>query len=55
MHSSHKPDAVYSNLKGVSGIADDMFIYGTSGDDHDKNLMRHLKQDQRTLIENWIR
>ena len=39
-----KRDAVYSNLKGVAGIADCMFIYGTSDDDHDKNLTNFLNR-----------
>ena len=37
-------DQVYSNLKGVTGIADDMFIYGTSDDDHDQNLTNFLNR-----------
>ena len=37
-----KLDQVYSNLIGVTGIADDMFIYGTSDDDHDQNLTNFL-------------
>ena len=39
-----KLDQVYSNLKGVNGIAHDMFIYGTSDDDHDKNLTNFLNR-----------
>ena len=34
-----KLDQVYSNLKCVTGIADDMFIYSTSDDDHDPNKL----------------
>ena len=37
-----KLDQVYSNLNGVTRIADDMFIYGTSDDYHDRNLTNFL-------------
>ena len=39
-----KLDQVYSNLKGVARIADDMFIYGTSDDDHDQNQTNSLNR-----------
>ena len=39
-----KLDKVYSNLNSVTGIADDMFIYGTSDDDHDQNQTNFLNR-----------
>ena len=39
-----KLDAIYSNLKGVTGIADDIFIYSTSNDDHNQNLTDFLNR-----------
>ena len=38
-----KLDKVYANLPGVTGIADDMIIYGMSTEEHDRNLLRFLK------------
>ena len=38
-----KLDEVYENLPGVTGIADDMVIYGTSTEEHDRNFLRFLE------------
>ena len=38
-----KLDEVYANLPGVTGIADDMVINGTSTEEHDRNFFRFLK------------
>ena len=38
-----KLNQVYANLPGVTGIADDMVIYGTSTEEHVRNLLRFLK------------
>ena len=38
-----KLDSIYIGLPGVTGIADDMIIYGTTEDDHDRNLLRFLQ------------
>ena len=37
-----KLDEVYVNLPGVTGIADDVVIYGTSTEEHDRNFLRFL-------------
>ena len=34
-----KLDSIYIGLPGVTGIADDMIIYGTTEDEHDRNLL----------------
>ena len=38
-----KLDSIYIGLPGVTGIADDMIIYGTTEDEHDQNLLRFLQ------------
>ena len=38
-----KLDEVYANLPGVTGIADDMAIYGSSTEEYDRNFLRLLK------------
>ena len=38
-----KLDSIYIGLQGVTGIADDMIIYGTTEDEHDRNLLRFLQ------------
>ena len=38
-----KLDDVYENLPEVTGIADDMVIYGISTEEHDRNFLRFLK------------
>ena len=38
-----KLDEVYANLPGVTGIADDMIVYGNSIEDHDRNFLRFLE------------
>ena len=38
-----KLDSIYIGLPGVTGIADDMIIYGTTEDEHDWNLLRFLQ------------
>ena len=37
-----KLDSIYIGLPGVTGIADNMIIYGTTEDEHDQNLLRFL-------------
>ena len=34
-----KLDSIYIGLPGVTGITDDMIIYGTTEDEHDQNLL----------------
>ena len=38
-----KLDKVYANLSGVTGRANDMVIYGTSTEEHDRNFLRFLE------------
>ena len=38
-----KLDSIYIGLPGVTGIADDMIIYGTTEDEHDQNLLQFLQ------------
>ena len=38
-----KLDSIYIGLPGVTGITDDMIIYGTTEDEHDWNLLRFLQ------------
>ena len=38
-----KLDSIYIGLPGVKGISDDMIIYGTTEDEHDRNLLRFLQ------------
>ena len=38
-----KLDEIYANLPGVTGIADDIVIYGNSSEEHDRNFLRFLK------------
>ena len=34
-----KLDSIYIGLPGVTGIADEMIIYGTTEDEHDQNML----------------
>ena len=38
-----KLDSIYIGLPGVTGIVDDMIIYGTMEDEQDRNLLRFLQ------------
>ena len=38
-----KLDSVYIGLPGVTGIADDMVIYGRTEEEHDRNLILFLE------------
>ena len=38
-----KLDEVYANLPGLTGMANDMVIYGSSTEEHDRNFLRFLK------------
>ena len=37
-----KPDEIFHNVPGVTGIADDMVIYGISIEEHDKHFLNFL-------------
>ena len=38
----HKLDSIYIGLPGITGIADDMIVYGADEKEHDQNLIRFL-------------
>ena len=42
-----KLDSIYIGLPGVTGIADDMIIYGKSDEEHDRNLIHFLETTQK--------
>ena len=44
-------DSVYIGLPGVTGIADDMVIFGKTEEEHDRNLILFLETTQ----EEWTR
>ena len=37
-----KLDEIFQNVKGVTGIADDMIIYGKSQEEHDMHFLNFL-------------
>ena len=43
MCSSEKLDAIFLSIPGVTGIADDMVIFGKTDQDHDGNLLNFLE------------
>ena len=42
--SQQKLDEVFSGLEGVTGIANDMFIFGRTEEEHDRNLTNFLNR-----------
>ena len=38
-----KMDAIFLSVPGVTGIADDMIIYGKTNQEHDKHLVNFLE------------
>ena len=42
-----KLDAIFLSVPGVTGIADNMIIYGRTDHDHDKNLLNFLEACQK--------
>ena len=42
-----KLDSVYIGLPGVTGITDDMIIYGKNEEEHDRNLIRFLETTRK--------
>ena len=42
-----KLDSVYIGLPGVTGIADDMIIFGKSELEHDRNLLQFLETTRK--------
>ena len=45
-----KLDAIFLDIPGVTGIADDMIIYGKDDLKHDGNLLNFLKYVGRTIL-----
>ena len=43
-----KVDETFGDLPGVTGIADDIVVYGYDDRDHDKNVSAVLQQDRET-------
>ena len=43
-----KVDETFGDLPGVTGIADDIVVYGYDDRDHDKNVSAVLQQDHET-------
>ena len=41
-----KLDSVYIGLPGVTGIADDMIVYGRTEEEHDRNLIQFSRKNQ---------
>ena len=42
-----KLDSVYIGLPGVTGIADDMVVYGTTGSEHDRDLIQFFENTRK--------
>ena len=42
-----KLDSVYMGLPGVTGIADDMVVYGTTESEHDRNLIEFFETTRK--------
>ena len=45
-----KLDSVYIGLPGVTGIADDMMIYGRTEEEHDRNLILFLEATRKNRL-----
>ena len=45
-----KLDAIFLNVPGVTGIADDMIVYGRTDQEHDANLLNFLEVCQRNNL-----
>ena len=43
-------DSIYINLPGVTGIADDMIIYGKDDLEHDRNFLRFLEVTRKNNL-----
>ena len=43
MFSKGNLDAIFLSVPGVTGIADDMIIYGKTDQEHDRNLLNFLE------------
>ena len=45
-----KLDAIFLSIPGVTGIADDMIIYGRSDLEHDKHLINFLEVCRKNTL-----
>ena len=45
-----KLDAIFLDIPGVTGIADDMMIYGRSDLEHDKHLLNFLEVSRKNTL-----
>ena len=45
-----KLDAIFLSVPGVTGIADDMIIYGKTNQEHDENLLNFLEVCRRNNL-----
>ena len=45
-----KLDAIFPDVPGVTGIADDMIIYGRSDLEHDKHLLNFLEVCRKNTL-----
>ena len=46
-----KLDAIFVGQPGVTGIADDMIIFGTTEDEHDRNLLQFLELTRKNGLK----
>ena len=46
-----KLDYIYLGLSGVTGIADDMVVYGRSQQEHDNNLIQYLETTRKNGLQ----
>ena len=46
-----KLDSIFLGMQGVTGIADDMVIYGKTEEEHDKNLIHFLETARKNNIK----
>ena len=46
-----KLDSIYIGLSGVTGIADDMVVYGRSEQEHDNNLIQFLETTRKNGLQ----
>ena len=45
-----KLDAIFLNVPGVTGIADDMIIYGRNDQEHDEHLVNFLEVCRKNTL-----
>ena len=50
-----KLDKIFHNVPGVTGIADDMVIYGKSIEEHDKHFLNFLSIVKKNLKLNALK